>query len=177
MSSIEEVEPKYRLLPHEVEMIRSRLSSFAEIQRKHGEQLGEAMSQGAETFHDNSPAESVRDSQEIVVYQAMPLLDILRNHVAVEYPEPDASQIVLGTRAEVSIGGSEAFMVDIVGYRSGYRDDSDIERISLESPLAQAIIGKKTGDTFKADLGSSQKDITIVSIDQEALRQTGVEKA
>ena len=160
---------EFLLLPHEVDVARSRLREFAAQQQNHSDQLGESMNQGAETFHDNAPAESVRDAQDILFKRAKPLFELLRHHVVVDYPEIDTNGVELGSRATISIDGSPEFIVDVVGSRSLSKETDDIEVLSYRSPLAKSIIGQKPGESIIAEIGGSRKTIHILQVDQGAI--------
>ena len=161
---------EFLLLPYEVDAARNRLREFAAQQQNHSDQLGESMNQGAETFHDNAPAESVRDAQDILFKRAKPLFELLRHHVVVEYPETDTSNIGLGSRAKISIDGSPGFLVDVVGSRGLTKNsDDDIEVLSYKSPLAKSIIGLTAGESVTAEIGGSRKTIDILHVDQESI--------
>jgi transcription elongation GreA/GreB family factor len=169
MSIFEEVRKEHLLLPHEMVLVERDFDAFAERQREHGELLGEAMDQSAETFHDNNPAEIIVSDQEVLRRGAKNLLYIFRHHVVVPYPEETEPQVALGSRVTVSIEGGEAFEVDIVGYRDSDRDD-DVEQVSYYSPLGRALISGAQGDERRAEVGGREKSVAVTRVDQVALR-------
>lgn len=160
-----------KLLAHEVDVVRQELASLAVIQAHHGELLGEAMTQAAETYHDNAPAEAVRDDQEVLMRRAKPLLHMLKHHVIVPYPEADNPDVQIGSRVTVKVGESnEIFRVDIVGFRPTSPDEVDgVDMLSYEAPLAEALLGHTTGDTV--EFGQRKMDYHVVGIDQAAIAQ------
>src|SRR5690606_8699834 len=132
--------------------------------------LGEAMSQSSETFHDNAPAESIRDEQEILLRRAKPLMQILRHHVVIDYPDPKSNIASIGSRVTVQYDNSnERFDIDIVGYRpSSAEYFNDTEIISYESPLAAAILGNQPGT--KVYIGDPPVSLDIIEVNQTAVQ-------
>lgn len=157
------------LLPHEVEVVQKELASLAVIQAYHGELLGEAMNQAAETYHDNAPAEVVRDDQEVLMRRAKPLLHMLKHHVIIPYPETDDPNVQIGSRVTIKIENlDETFKVDIVGFRPNNPDEEEgVDMLSYEAPLAEALLDHTAGDVVV--FGERRVPHHIVEVDQTAI--------
>lgn len=162
------------ILPHEALIIQALLK---DLQSKHTEMsslLAEAMDQSSETWHDNAPADVARDEGNIIAWKAQQLAGIAINSEVIDYPELNDSAIRIGSQALISINGSAAFMVDIVGAhplnRQPYISPNgyDVEIATYKSPLATALLGRAQDDTFEASLGDNITEFTILSIDQKA---------
>ena len=156
------------LLPHELSLIRQKIKDLGIVQAKHGKLLGEAMTQGAETFHDNAPAEAVRDDQEVLVERARPLLGMLRKHKIIDYPDPESKVVQIGSRVEVQLNKAAAYLLDIVGFRNDSNNE-EIEEVSYEAPIAKALLGYMEGDEYDANFNDRTQHVVIISVDQTAL--------
>ncbi|MAG24906.1 hypothetical protein CMI47_04930 [Candidatus Pacearchaeota archaeon] len=131
----------------------------SKLQEK-GKELGEAGSQGAESWHDNAPFEAARDevmlqdkalSRAHEVIAGTQIRDYLRN---------------VGDFVDYGVGVRflrDGKLVDlkIVGY-----GDSDVEegRVLYESPIAKVLIGKKVGDEFEAEVAGRPAEIKVKEV-------------
>lgn len=163
--------PERLLLPHEPELVKAEVRRLAETQAVNAEIFGEAMDQSSESFHDNAPAEVIRDGQERIVDWARMYNRLLADHVVVGYPDPESNEVQLGSRVTVSINKMAGFMVDIVGFvRPDVDQDGDIVTSNHESPIVKAVMGLGVGDVGSLE-GNPPRPVEILAIDQTAIAQ------
>lgn len=111
---------------------------------------------------ENGGYHAAKDEQGKIEARIRTLTALLRNATVGE--APDAHGVVEpGTVVTATIlGDDERFLL---GSREIVGDDSDIDVYSEQSPLGQAILGAKVGDTvsYEAPNGSTVK-VTIVDV-------------
>lgn len=92
---------------------------------------------------ENAAYDEAKDQQAFVEGRIIHLEDLLKRAIVIEEPPPDDS-VHLGSLVTVAEGDEEAESFRIVG--SAEADPRD-GRISNESPIGRALIGKRVGDT------------------------------
>ena len=118
------------------------LENLKVVRRKEvAQKLKEAREQG--DLSENAEYDAAKDEQRDIEAQIVELENILKLH-DVEYDEDIEYTIV---------GSSEA--------------DSLNNKISNESPLGAALIGKKVGDTVKIEAPVGEIEYKIISVDND----------
>lgn len=162
--------PPHHLLPGEYALLRRVLDEFDEEKRRQGAEMGAAMAESSETDHDNAPAEAIQSERGNLVALVRPFLDIHRRWQEIEFPDPDSSLIVLGSRVEITQDQREPFLLDIVGFRASFHPSQlqcpEADLITEETPLATALMGHKAGDIFDAEIVDRSVRIDVISVDQ-----------
>lgn len=144
------------ILPHEEEIFHRVFGRYVLLQAVHGQKLGEAMEQGAETFHDNAPAEAIVFDQTRILDSVKNLRDRYRNSVVVEYPINETC-VTLGSLCTISFFGDEPDSFYIVGNTAGYSNDTGvISLMSAVSPLGKLVIGTKKGDELTGEVNGRE---------------------
>lgn len=158
-----------QLLPHEVTLLTNKFDDYVKDQNALGEELGDAMSQAAETFHDNAPADAINHESRLLFARAEPVRELLRKHLVVEYPTEDVDEIVIGSTVIVEIGDIvETY--EIAGQRHATQESDEVSIITPSSPLASHLLGKKNGDNFPAVIGNRNTHIRILEVSQTRQR-------
>ena len=106
------------------------------------EQIKEARAFG--DLSENAEYDEAKNEQARVENEIAQLEKLLRNAVVVDDDEIDSSAVNIGTTVRIldmEFGEEEEY--HIVG---SVEADADRKRISNESPVGAALIGKKTGD-------------------------------
>ncbi|MFT4303997.1 MAG: GreA/GreB family elongation factor [Candidatus Woesearchaeota archaeon] len=115
-------------------------------------QVGEATSQGAESWHDNSVYDSIVYDLQVQNRDLSNLHDLINKITIKEYPEKGVilPKVVYGSLVIFNSDGVEESF-SIVGY-----GDEDItkDRINYETPLAGELLSKKVGDFWVSRLGN-----------------------
>lgn len=144
------------------EQLQKELNQLVNIERKHViEELQEARAQG--DLSENADYDSARKKQAEVEGRIKEIEYILQNCVIVD-------EKISGAKNVVKLGSKVTIKDESDGTVSTYSIVGSIEadpfegKISNESPLASAIMGRKVGDkvTIKVD---SPYDVEIVKVD------------
>ena len=120
--------------------------------------LKEARAQG--DLSENSEYDAARNEQALVESKIAELEKMVENAVVIK--EVDTDKVSIGTSVKmeyVDDGETESYMV--VGSKEA---DPFENKISNESPIAQAIMGKKIGDVVSVASPNGQYSVKILEI-------------
>lgn len=161
------------LLPHESEWIdRANRSYTSSKNPRHISELLIPFSEEPNKyFRDPSVIES--EYTNLRIGEVASYLGAL----VVDYPALSEERVTLGSRVAVFEDG-ERMIVDIVGFNKLYKssitneNNEEVLPISVDSPLAEAIVGESIGST--KSLGSGI-NVRIIDIDQASVRRNWFE--
>ena len=165
------------VLQFEIDILGGRFEKLVASQHENGVLLHEAMTQGAETFHDNSPAEAITEISHRLTKQANRLARIVDKTILYSYPDEDFEQITVGsvvvfaskkepeTERRVLLTGvtSDRYSSFILGARA--------TMMSLTSPAGKAIFDQQEGGGVNYRVGHTTHELAIVSISQLATEE------
>lgn len=160
------------LLPHE----RVAVDLAVEKQRKaYDDVIDEKIAvTGGDDWHDG--AFRATDNQAKIIATRMSAIKPYLHAPTVDYPLETEERVTLGSRIVVSQNGYE-FPVDIVGFREGHPEDLSIDGyedevlpMSMESPLAKALLGLKEGDETTYQGGGKELTARLILIDQIGIK-------
>ena len=120
--------------------------------------LKEARAQG--DLSENSEYDATRNEQALVESKIAELEKMVENAVVIK--EVDTDKVSIGTSVKIEYvddGETESYMV--VGSKEA---DPFENKISNESPIAQAIMGKKIGDVVSVASPNGQYSVKILEI-------------
>ena len=120
--------------------------------------LKEARAQG--DLSENSEYDAARNEQALVESKIAELEKMVENAVVIK--EVDTDKVSIGTSVKIEYvddGETESYMV--VGSKEA---DPFENKISNESPIAQAIMGKKIGDIVSVASPNGQYSVKILEI-------------
>lgn len=136
-------QPSY-LTAEGLEELEARLEYLRTVRRSEvAERLRQAMEEGGELV-ENAEYEDAKNEQAFVEGEIMRLERILSN---VEIIESDGPKDIVGLGDRVTVlekGAEESEEYHLVGAAEA---NPSAGRISFKSPLGQALIGKKVGET------------------------------
>lgn len=135
------------ILPIDRALLERRLGELEQNIRALGEEFHEVLNQSSETWHDNAPWDAVRDKQALMKAEYDQLKDILSSS-ELKTPKVDASCIRAGCVVELETKGKvrSIFIAGDWSYRAGSMEH-DAFVVSTQAPVAQALLGKKCGDS------------------------------
>lgn len=133
------------ILPEDRWWLEERIDWLDQQIKALGPEFHEVLNQSSETWHDNAPFDAVREKQDLLVAQRSQLKQILVESV-VEQPLSASETVQVGTTIALQQGQKikQVFIAGDWSYRSGKTIDG-VLIISRQSPLAQAVLGKKMG--------------------------------
>jgi transcription elongation factor GreA len=120
--------------------------------------LKEARAQG--DLSENSEYDAARNEQALVESKIAELEKMVENAVVIK--EVDTDKVSIGTSVKIEYvddGETDSYMV--VGSKEA---DPFENKISNESPIAQAIMGKKIGDVVSVASPNGQYSVKILEI-------------
>lgn len=166
------------LLPHEVVLLEENVHQALGIQSDLSRELGIAMSESSETFHDNAPAEAIMfdAAAHVAANREQYRAWNGSKFVVIDYPALDAQEAMIGSYVsiEMSRGNSgqmgELLGVDVVGgIRLWHDDDSEDHLVaSYRSNLGNAVVGGAVGGSYNYQAGNSEITIDIKTLDHRA---------
>lgn len=166
-------EDRKPMLPFELESAHNALRGHVERQKHLGSAMAGAMSESSETFHDNAPAEAITHDTHINTIQAKRVKDAINNVAEFDMPTNEPDEITLGTIFELSYDGgktSEPFM--LTGNTTKIDDDtreqlgidSEVQFVTIGSPLGQAVFDKRAEDTVKYNAGVRELSVIVTAV-------------
>lgn len=160
------------ILPFEVDVVRERFELFAAEQARLGHQLGEAMRQSSETWHDNAPADVINLQAGNLSTRAKKLTQNFGQTVEVEYP-PLGLDVTIGSIVGLVFEGqSEVEYVLITGLvdevPGSIRETLPIGTmvVTIQSPIGRALLGAKNGEMVNYKVRDRNMSVIIMSKDQ-----------
>jgi transcription elongation factor GreA len=121
--------------------------------------IEEARAQG--DISENAEYESAKERQSLIEGRIAEIQGKLATAEAIDPATIQSDRIVFGATVEIlDLETEEPSHYQIVGV-----DEADVKqgRISIMSPLARALIGKKDGDTVTVQSPKGDKDYEVVS--------------
>ena len=138
-----------------LEKMKNELQELKDVKRKEvSERLRSAAAQG--DLSENFEYSSARDEQEMVE-RRIGELEILVKEAVVVSETPSGDSVQVGSRVEVDIEG-EATEYIIAGAQEA---DPMQGKISVESPIGRALLGKKLGDRVEVETPAGKMQYTI----------------
>ncbi|HEX7022965.1 MAG TPA: GreA/GreB family elongation factor [Trueperaceae bacterium] len=118
---------------------------------------------GSSDDYDDSGLEEAKHEKARIEGRIDDLEDQLARAVIIERAE--SSHVDLGSVVTLQDNASkEAFEIQLVSpVEAGVLED-DIPRISDESPLGKAVLGRRTGETFAVTTGNRTTEYTVMAI-------------
>ncbi len=115
---------------------------------------------------ENSEYDAAKDEQAFVEGQIQILETKIRHAEIIDSDAVAKDEVAIGKTVTVEeVGTTDKDVYHIVGAAGA---DIFSGRISNESPIAQALIGKKTGDIVTIESPAGSYDVKIVSVEKTA---------
>lgn len=134
------------LLPDDRVAAQLRISELEQQIQDLGDDFKDAFEQSSETWHDNSPFEAVRDKQSMYAAELQYLRTLIRSSTLIA-PKKKRGTIGIGDSIELDNGSRYTIAGDWT-HRAGKQSDGSWW-VSRKAPIAQAILGKKIGDSVE----------------------------
>lgn len=111
---------------------------------------------------ENSEYDEAKNEQAHVEARIVTLENMLKNAVVIDESEIDLDRVGLGTKVKVlDVGFDEEIEYNIVGSTEA---DPDQQKISDESPVGKALIGRKVGETVSVETPGGVIEFKILEI-------------
>lgn len=138
---------------------RERVAELEQQIQALGPEFYDVFNQSSETWHDNAPFDALRDRQSVLDAELQRLRSILRNSLP-SVPKQKKGAVGIGSNIELTHKDSDSKRYQIAGDWTPHagQEISGIIKISAQSPLAQQVLGKKSGDVVRI----GRKEYTVV---------------
>lgn len=122
------------------------------------DRLSQARSMG--DLSENSDYHQAKEALEFIDGRISELESVINQAVVIK-GKPSTKEVGVGAKVKVQIGKSE-HVFSIVGE---WEADPKEKKISHESPLGKALIGRKVGETVEVQAPAGRVEYTIVGIE------------
>jgi transcription elongation factor GreA len=147
-----------KLTKEGLEALRNELAALRDVQRpKLVERLANARSQG--DLSENSDYQSAREELEFLDGRIEELEEVIKTASVANVSKADGVDV--GTKVTVKADGSKV-VFNIVGE---WEADPANKKISSESPLGKALVGKKVGDRVEVEAPAGKLTYEILAIE------------
>lgn len=142
-----------------LEKLKREVSELKNSKRK---ELAQRIQQARELgdITENSEYEAALEEQAFIEGKISELEGVIKGAEVVERPETSSSVITVGSKVRVHLEGNEQEF-EIVGE---LEVDPTRNRISHESPLGSALLGKKIGDKIEVEAPVGKLNYTVLNI-------------
>jgi transcription elongation factor GreA len=123
------------------------------------QRLHDAMGEG--DIDENAEYDDAKNEQSFVEGRILTLEAMIKNAVLIQAEGKRRDQVALGSTVTVSEDGGEPETYHLVGSAEA---DPRQGRISNESPLGRALLGKRVGDTVTISAPAGTLSFQIISI-------------
>ena len=156
------------MLPFERDDADRTFSELISQQDSLGSQLGDAMNQSSETWHDNAPAEAIRDESQVTASPANSVIRKLQHGRIFDY-ETDETEVSLGSIVDIQYGhGGKIVTAMLTGITYDveelFPDDYEVEGVTITSPVGQAILGLSPGDSTEIVVNGRKLFLNIKNV-------------
>ncbi len=155
------------VLPFELERARLSFSQQISKQEELGRSLGEAMRQSSETWHDNAPAEAIRNESQVATLLADKAIKLLQYGKEFDY-ETEGNTVSLGSVVDIRYDKTGNIITTLVtGATYDIKDfcgNSDIKGVTIFSPIGKAILDLSVGDSTEVTISNKKIPLSIIRI-------------
>ena len=142
-----------------LEEMKSELENLIQVKRPEViKALKEARALG--DLSENAEYDAARQEQAQTEARIKELESLIENAVIIE--NVDTNEVSIGSKVTIEyVGDDDTEEYSIVGVKEA---DPFNNKISNESPIARAILGKKIGDIVSVDSPNGKYDVKVVAI-------------
>jgi transcription elongation factor GreA len=151
------------LTPEGLEKLKQEIEYLSTTKRREvAERIKEAREFG--DISENSEYDDAKNEQAMLEARIATLEDKLRSASVIDAKELSADVVRVGSQVHVTDGGSgKSLTYIIVGSTEA---DPSANRLSNESPVGKALVGRKKGDEVKVTLpNGKQRELTVTKIE------------
>ncbi len=113
-------------------------------------------------WHDNFAYEENQRQMQALARRVRDLENLCSQVQIAPVPASPPAEVRIGTRVRIRVDENDTEQALFIG---GYDDgDPSQGRVSYNSPLAQALMGREPGDVFEARIGPRTRIIEIVEL-------------
>jgi len=150
------------LTPEGLENLKKEIEHLSTTKRREvAERIKEAREFG--DISENSEYDDAKNEQAMLESRIMTLEDKLRSASVIDTSELSPDLVRVGSLVHVKDEKGKALVYTIVGSTEA---DPSANRLSNESPVGKALVGRKKGEAVKVTLPSGkQRELTVTGIE------------
>jgi transcription elongation factor GreA len=150
------------LTPEGLDKLKKEIEYLSnEKRREVAERIKEAREFG--DISENSEYDDAKNEQAMLEARIATLEDKLRSASVIDASELDSNVVRVGSVVNVKDDGGKSLQYTIVGSTEA---DPSQNRLSNESPVGKALLGRKNGDSVKVQLPNGKtRELKITKID------------
>ena len=150
------------LTPEGLDKLKKEIDYLSnEKRREVAERIKEAREFG--DISENSEYDDAKNEQAMLEARIATLEDKLRSASVIDASELDSNVVRVGSLVSVKDDGGKSLKYTIVGSTEA---DPSQNRLSNESPVGKALLGRKNGDSVKVQLPNGKtRELKITKID------------
>lgn len=141
--------------------LKAELKQLQTVERPAiSKQIAEARDKG--DLSENAEYDAAKEAQGLLEMKISKLQDLIANARVVDQAELDTSKVLILSKVKIKNVGTGAIME----YTLVSEKEADIKekRISVESPIAKGLLGKKVGDITEVQVPSGTMKFEIIEI-------------
>jgi transcription elongation factor GreA len=148
------------LTPEGLAKAQAELKELVEVKRAEiANRLREAIMMG--DLSENADYIMAKEEQAFLEGRILELQDLLRSAKIIDDRAASTGVVRMGSTVTVQEGGASPETYTLVGAKEA---DPRLGKISNESPVGKALLGRKVGDTVKVDTGLGPIKLKITAI-------------
>jgi transcription elongation factor GreA len=150
------------LTPEGLDKLKAEIEYLSNDKRREvAERIKEAREFG--DISENSEYDDAKNEQAMLEARIATLEDKLRSASVIDASELDSNVVRVGSVVNVKDDGGKSLKYTIVGSTEA---DPSQNRLSNESPVGKALLGRKNGDSVKVQLPNGKtRELKITKID------------
>ena len=111
---------------------------------------------------ENSEYTSAKDEQSVVESRISQIIEMLQYADVIDADDVAHDEVSIGKKVTVQEDGEEPDVYTIVG---AAESDPDQGKISNDSPIAKALLGKHTGDVVTVETPVGSYEVTVKAVE------------
>jgi transcription elongation factor GreA len=149
------------LTPEGLEKLKAELEHLRSVRRQQvADQIHRAKELGGTV--DNAEYDDAKNEQAFVEGRVLTLEKMLKNASIIQEEKTPSSSVKLGSKVTVRSKGGEKEYYTIVGSAEA---DPNEGKISNESPVGKALMGKRVGDEVEVRAPAGARKMKIIAIE------------
>lgn len=123
-------------------------------------QIAEARDKG--DLSENAEYDAAKEAQGLLELKISKLEEVVSNARIIDESQMDVSKVLILSKVKIKNKANDAVM----NYTLVAENEADFKagKISVDSPIAQSLLGKKVGDVVKAKVPAGTVDLEILEI-------------
>lgn len=156
-----QVTKKIQITPKEKRELEERLDNLIQVKRPENiERIQIARSYG--DLSENSEYDAAKDEQRLLEKEIKDLTELLRNVEIIDVSKIEIDRISIGKTVTLFMGDTQ--QEETYSF-VGSQPKIELGKITIDSPLGQAVLMKKAGETAIVNAPNGEYEVKIISVE------------